>query len=159
MAHVTIEYVIMLPILILQIILFPLTASWIMNIWVESRRSLALEEVAGHLGSTIQQVYFTLNHATVSELKFIQKPEVPQFIEDIPYIVSATLKTVQSSPNSSRILELTLKLKGAGTTVKTTVLLGQNAVWQESTFISNSANACIQAEKYSNGTIGLRFGE
>lgn len=159
MAHVTIEYVIMLPILILQIILFPLTASWIMNIWVESRRSLALEEVAGHLGSTIQQVYFTLNHATVSELKFIQKPEVPQFIEDIPYIVSATLKTVQSSPNSSRILELTLKLKGAGTTVKTTVLLGQNAVWQESTFISNSASACIQAEKYSNGTIGLRFGE
>ncbi|MEM2280902.1 MAG: hypothetical protein QXZ68_02800, partial [Candidatus Bathyarchaeia archaeon] len=60
MAHITIEYVIMLPILIMQILLFPLTASWLMNIWVDSRRTLALQEVASHLGSVIQQVYFIL---------------------------------------------------------------------------------------------------
>jgi len=69
MGHVTIEYMIMLPILILQIFLFPLTANWLMNIWVDSRRTLALQDVAGHLGSTIQQLYFSLNHETISNGK------------------------------------------------------------------------------------------
>ena len=157
MAHITIEYVIMLPILILQIILFPLTASWLMNVWVDSRRNLALEEVASHLGSTIQQVYFTLNHETISAGTFRQKPDVPPFIEDYPYTGNATLKSVSGS-SSVKILELTLRLKGVGKSVSTTVLLGQNVVWQESTFVSNSANACITAVKFSNGTIALRFG-
>jgi len=130
-----------------------------MNVWVDSRRNLALEEVASHLGSTIQQVYFTLNHETISEVhNFTHTPEVPKFIEGIPYIGNATLKTVfDPSLNSSKVLELTLKLKGIETTVKTSVLLGQNAFWKDSTFVSNSTNASIQAEKL-NGTIVLWFG-
>ncbi|MGB9959054.1 MAG: hypothetical protein ACPLKQ_00835 [Candidatus Bathyarchaeales archaeon] len=158
MAHITIEYVIMLPLLILQIILFPLTASWLMNVWVDSRRNLALEEVASHLGSTIQQVYFTLNHETIAAGTFTQKPDVPPFIEDYPYIGNATLKSVAGS-SSAKILEITLRLKGTGTSVSTKVLLGQNVVWQKSTFISNSTDACITAVKFSNGTIALKFGD
>ena len=159
MAHITIEYVIMLPLLILQIILFPLTASWLMNVWVDSRRTLALEEVASHLGSTIQQVYFTLNHDTVSAGTFTQKLDVPPFIEDYPYIGNATLKSAYG-PSSTKILELTLRLKGIGKSVSTKVLLGQNVVWQDSTFMSNSTTqACIKAVKFPNGTIALRFGE
>ncbi|MDW8022246.1 MAG: hypothetical protein RMJ15_00670 [Nitrososphaerota archaeon] len=159
MAHITIEYVITLPILILQIILFPLTASWLMNVWVDSRRSLALEEAADHLGSTIQQVYFTLNHMTVQELSFVQRPDVPKFIEDIPYIGNGTLKTVDPSPGSAKVLELTFRLAGTKIVVKTSVLLGQNAEWTEtSTFISNSTDACIRAWKFPNGTIRLQFG-
>jgi hypothetical protein len=161
MAHITIEYVIMLPILILQIILFPLTASWLMNIWVDSRRTLALQEVASHLGSVIQQVYFTLNHETITvERPITQKPDVPPFIENYPYIGNATLKTVlDPSMNASKVLTITLRLKGTGTKVTTTVLLGQNVVWRESTFISNSTNACIKAQKFANnGTIRLAFG-
>jgi len=158
MAHITIEYVIMLPLLILQIILFPLTASWLMNVWVDSRRTLALEEVASHLGSTIQQVYFTLNHDTVTAGNMTQKPDVPPFIEDYPYIGNATLKSAYG-PSSTKILELTLRLKGVGKSVSTKVLLGQNVVWQESTFISNSTNACIKAWKNAtDGTITLSFG-
>ncbi|MEM2911366.1 MAG: hypothetical protein QXM52_04475 [Candidatus Bathyarchaeia archaeon] len=157
MAHITIEYVIMLPLLILQIILFPLTASWLMNVWVDSRRNLALEEVASHLGSAIQQVYFTLNHDTISAGTFKQKPDVPPFIEDYPYIGNATLKSVAGS-SSAKILEITLRLKGIGISASTKVLLGQNVLWHESTFISNSTNACIRAVKFSNGTIALSFG-
>ncbi|MGB9684120.1 MAG: hypothetical protein ACPL1Z_04225 [Candidatus Bathyarchaeales archaeon] len=160
MAHITIEYVIMLPILILQIILFPLTASWLMNIWVDSRRTLALQEVASHLGSVIQQVYFTLNHETITVGTITQKPDVPPFIENYPYIGNATLKTVlDPSMNASKVLTITLRLKGTGTKVTTTVLLGQNVVWRESAFISNSTNACIIAQKFANnGTIRLAFG-
>jgi len=160
MAHITIEYVIMLPILILQIILFPLTASWLMTIWVDSRRTLALQEVASHLGSVIQQLYFTLNHETITVGTITQKPDVPPFIENYPYIGNATLKTVlDPSMNASKVLTITLRLKGTGTKVTTTVLLGQNVVWRESTFISNSTNACIMAQKFANnGTIRLAFG-
>ena len=149
MAHITIEYVIMVPLLIMQIILFPLTTSWLMNIWVDSRRTLALQEAASHLGSTIQQIYLTLNHTTISAGIVTQKSNVPPFIENYPYIGTATLKTVlDPALNSSKILKITLKLNTIGTTVTTSVILGQMVQWQESTFVSNSTNACIRAEKF-----------
>ncbi|MEM1536497.1 MAG: hypothetical protein QXT10_04725 [Candidatus Bathyarchaeia archaeon] len=159
MAHITIEYIIMLPILIMQILLFPLTASWLMNIWVDSRRNLALQEVASHLGSVIQQVYFTLNHLTITTGSLIQKPDVPPLIENLPYIGNATLKTVlDPKMNSSKVLTITLRLKETKITATTTVLLGPNVIWRESTFISNSPNACIIAQKFQNKTILLAFG-
>lgn len=160
MAHITIEYVILLPLLILQIILFPMTANWLMDIWVDSRRELVLEEIASHLGSTIQQVYFTLNHDTVpTNTNVTHNPNLPPYIEDYPYVGQATLKTDPAS-NSCKLLELTLTLKGAGTTVATTVLLGPNAEWrEESIFVSNSnsTGSWIKASK-KDGIITLQFG-
>lgn len=159
MPHITIEYIIMLPVLILQILLFPLSASWLMNVWVDSRRTLALQEAASHIGSSVQQVYFSLNHTTILAGTVTQKADVPQFIENYPYTGNATLKTVlDPALNSSKILEITFRLIGVGTTVKTSVILGQDAMWRESTFVSNSTNACIMAEKFANGTICLSFG-
>ncbi|MEM2280903.1 MAG: hypothetical protein QXZ68_02805, partial [Candidatus Bathyarchaeia archaeon] len=58
----------------------------------------------------------------------------------------------------SKVLTITLQLKGTRTTATTTVLLGQNVVWRESTYISNSPNACIIAQKFLNKTILLAFG-
>jgi hypothetical protein len=159
MPHVTLEYVILVPVLILQIFLFPLTASWLMNIWVDSRRTLALQEAASHLGSTIQQVYFSLNHETISAGTVTQKPDVPAYIEDYPYAGNATLRTVMDQAlNSSKVLDIMFKLGTVGTTVRTSVILGQNVLWKESMFRSNSTNACIMAEKLTNGTIRLSFG-
>jgi hypothetical protein len=159
MPHITIEYVIMVPLLLLQIFLFPLTASWLMNIWVNSRRTLALNEAASHLGSTIQQIYLTLNHTTISAGVVTQKSNVPPYIENYPYTANGTLKTVlDPALNSSKILKITLKLRTIGTTVTTSVILGQMVQWKESTFVSNSTNACIRAEKFTNGTISLSFG-
>jgi len=159
MPHMTIEYVIMVPVLILQIFLFPLTTSLLMNIWVDSRRTLALQEVASHLGSIMQQIYFSLNHETISAGTVTQKSSVPPFIENYPYTGTATLRTVlDPALNSSKVLEITLKLGTIGTTVTTSVILGQNVLWRESTFISNSTNAGIMAEKVANGTIRLSFG-
>jgi len=159
MPHVTIEYVIMVPVLILQIFLFPLTANWLMNIWVNSRRTLALQEAGSHLGSTIQQIYFSLNHQTISAGTVTQKVDVPPFIENYHYTGTATLRTVlDPALNSSKVLKITLGLRNVGISVTTSVILGQNVLWRESTFISNSTNACIRAEKLVNGTICLSFG-
>lgn len=159
MVHATIEYVIMIPVLILQILLFPLAASWLMNIWVDSRRSLALQEAASHIGSVIQQVYFTLNHETITVNSITQKPDVPPLIENTPYVGNATLRAIMDPAlNSSKVLTITLRLEGTKTTATATVLLGPNAAWQESTFRSNSPNVCIIAQKFQNGTILLAFG-
>lgn len=160
MTHVTIEYMIMIPILIMQIFLFPLTASWLMNIWVDSRRTLALQDAASHLGSTIQQLYFSLNHETISAGTATYLPGLPPFIENHHYIGNATLQTVLDPMlNSSKVLELMLTLATTGTKVTTSVILGPNVLWQASIFMSNSTNACVSAEKFPNGTICLRFGE
>jgi len=159
MPHITIEYAILVPVLILQIFLFPLTTGWLMNTWVDSRRSLALQEAASHLGSTLQQVYLSLNHETISAGTITQKPDVPPYIENSPYVGNATLRTVLDTVlNSSKVLEITFKLQGTGTTVATSVILGQNVMWKNSTFVSNSVNACIMAEKFANGTICMSFG-
>lgn len=65
MAQISIEYMIMIPILILQIFLFPFAATAIMNGWTDSRMTIQLQEVSGHLGSSIQQLYYTMNHESI----------------------------------------------------------------------------------------------
>jgi hypothetical protein len=139
---------IMLPLLILQIFLFPLTASWLMNIWVDSRRTLALQEAASHLGSTIQQLYFSLNHKTISAGTATYSPELPPFIENYYYTANATLHAVSGSEDSSKVLSITLTLAKTKITVTTVVILGPNVQWQQSVFVSNSTNACIKAVKF-----------
>jgi len=160
MPHVTIEYMIMMPVMILQIFLFPIVASTLMNVWVDSRRTLALQDVTSNLGSTIQQLYFSLNHETMPSGNVTYSPGLPPFIEDSYYVGSAALP-MASNPglNSSLYLELTVKLVGTPDSQTTTVILGPNALWQISTFVSNSTYACVNADKLSNGSILLWFGE
>jgi hypothetical protein len=159
MTHITIEYMIMIPVLILQIFLFPLTASWLMNIWVDSRRTLALQEVASHLGSTIQQLYFSLNHETISAGTATYSPGLPPFIENYNYVGNATLRAVSGSADSSKVLSITLTLAKTKIIVTTLVVLGSNVQWQDSSFVSNSTHACVSAMKNATGTITLYFGE
>ncbi len=150
----------MIPILLLQIFLFPFSAAWLMNIWVDSRRDLALQDVASHLGSTIQQIYFSVDHETISAVKVTHSPGLPPFIEDHYYKGTATLRKVSDPElNSSKILELTVALAATTNAVTASVVLGPNATWRESVFISNSTHACVSAEKSVNGTICLYFGE
>jgi hypothetical protein len=159
MPNVTVEYMIMLPLLILQIFLFPITAAWLMNVWVDSRESLTLQDAASHLGSILQQLFFSLNHDTISVGTAAYAAQLPAFIENTYYTGTAIVKTV-SEPfqNSSKVLELTLMLAGNNTSVKTSVVLGPNALWRNSTFVSNSANAYVGGEKFPNSTICLYFG-
>lgn len=161
MPHITIEYMIMIPMLIMQIFLFPLTASVIMNTWVDSRRTLALQDVAGHLSSTIQQLYFSLNHASIPAGKASYAPGLPPMIEDYSYVATGTLRSVASAgPDYTKVVDLVVSLTGTRNSVTTAVILGPNVVWQTSYFLSNSTRASVTAEKTMNGTasiVTLRF--
>jgi hypothetical protein len=148
----------MLPLLILQIVLFPVAASLLMNVWVGSRTTIALQEAANNLGSDMQQIYSELNQPAIPATAVTQKSSVPAFIENYPYTGTATLQAASSSAlNSSKVLTITLTLETTGTKVTTLVILGKNAQWSPSTFESNSTNAGILAQKFANTTICLSF--
>lgn len=158
MPQITIEYMIMIPILIMQIFLFPLTAGWIMTVWVDSRQTLALQEAASHMGSCVHQVYSALNHGSISNGTVRSRLDVPAFIEGYAYMGNATLRALDSVPNSSQVLDITLRFMGNRIEASASVTLGENVVWQSSTFMSNSTDASLIATKMSNGTILLSFG-
>jgi hypothetical protein len=153
MPHVTMEYAIMVPILILQVVLMPLAASWMIDVWVTRRRETGLLDVASHMGSTINQLYFSLNRDEVAAGTTTQSANVPPFIESIPYVVTVSDRKIENST----VIDLYLGLMGVGVTATTRVTLGPNVLWEQSTFVSNATTAGIQVVKLSNGTLSFSF--
>jgi hypothetical protein len=149
------EYVIMVPVLLMQVLLVPMATVWMMDVWVDQRKETALQDVASHLGSTIQQLYLSLNREEAGAGTVTQASNVPTFIESIPYRVDASDRRVENST----IIDLHLALIETSITATTHVTLGSNVLLGEQrTFISNSMNACIKVEKFSNGTLSFSFG-
>ncbi len=156
--QVAIEYLLLVPVLMLQIFIFPYAASLLMNNWAESRRTIEIQEAANHLSSSMQQLYSSVNHDTITAGTVTYKLDLPLYIEHYSYTGNATLRTVSSDPNGSRILEITLKYVGVDISTSVLVTFGGNMQWKNSTFQSYSTSASIIAEKQSNGTIRMYFG-
>jgi len=152
LVQIAIEYMIMMPILILQIFLFPMTASLIMDNWTDYRRTIALEETAGHVGSLLQQIHSSLSHASISTGTISNDLDISPFIEGYAYIGNATLRSVVD-PNSTKTLDITLHLLGTEIKAIASVKFGPDVDWVEnSSFMSNSTSAGVTAQKYWNGT-------
>jgi hypothetical protein len=158
MPNITIEYMILIPLLILQIFLLPYAASAMMSYWTTSSETITLQDAASHLGSSIQQFYLFVNSPALSSTTVTNNLGVPAYINGNAYIGKASLAPVSGS-GSEQVLNLTLSLIGTSISTYSIVDLGQNAQWSPSctTFMSNAPNACINALKYSNGTILLYF--
>lgn len=155
MPQVTIEYMIMVPVMIMQIFLFPIAASVIMNTWVDSRMTIELQETAGHLGSSIQQLYYTMNHASIASGSLTFELDTPPLIEGHYYNI--TLQNATNANTSIKIMNVTLSLAGTNDKTSTLVTLGENADWQNNViFLSNSTTSIIATK--SSGSICLYFG-
>jgi hypothetical protein len=156
LAHITIEYMIMIPVLIMQIFLFPLTATVIMDTWADSRMTIELQTTAGHLSSSIQQLYYTMNHGSISDGSMKITLDVPPLIEGRAY--TTTLSHVTHLDTSYQIMNVTLKLIGTKDQASTLVTLGPNVDWQENlAFNSTSHNLSLVASKTAN-SIWVSFG-
>jgi len=153
--HVTMEYTIMIPILLMQVILIPVATGWMMTVWVDQRREIALQDVASHLGSTVQQLYLSLNREEVGTGIVTQASIFPPFIESIPYSVDASDRRVENGT----IIDLHLAMIGTSITATTYVTMGSNVLLgPQRAFMSNSTSAGIKVEKFSNGTLSFSFG-
>src|SRR5665647_606895 len=120
---------IMIPVLIMQIFLFPLTATVIMDNWTDSRITVELQATAGHLGSSIQQLYYTINHGSMSDGSMKITLDIPPLINGRAY--TTTLSHVTQPDTSYQIMNVTLKIIGTRVQTSTLVTLGQNVDWHE----------------------------
>jgi hypothetical protein len=159
MPHVTIEHVIMIPILLLQIFLFPVVANFLMNTWVNSRNTLVLQEALSNMGSTIQQMYFALDHnTTILSGTTTDQFGLPEYIDGHFYTANATLQPSSAATNPSQVLHITARLATTNLEVTSQVLLGSNARWvSTTTFESNSTSAGAYGDMFGNGTISMGF--
>lgn len=158
MPHITIEYVILVPVLFIQILVFPLAASMMTSNWADSHRDIALEDTANHLASTIQQLYLSINRREISAGTVTQASTLPPTIDSYPYTAVGSLFSPSDS-NSSKILTVSLTLAKFGNTATANAVLGPKVLWQEKTiFQSDSPDASIEVQKFANGTLLFSFG-
>jgi hypothetical protein len=125
--------------------------------WQNSQRDTELLDAAGHLASTIQQLYLTVSRDEILAGTVTQASPVPVTVGLYRYTATGSLST-PSDPNSSRILTLTLTLEEVGNTATAKAVLGPNVEWIDSTLQSSSSTACIVIQKFSNSTLVFSFG-
>ena len=153
MAHITIEYMIMVPVLILQIFLFPYAATVIMNTWTDQHRSLELQEIAGHLSSTVQQLYFTMNRASNGSGCLTSTIDTPPTIDN--YFYNITLHDISNPSSSAKVMKITLNLIGANGESSSLITLGNNAAWQDGAVFRS--NVTLISATDQSGSIWLSF--
>jgi hypothetical protein len=159
LGQVAIEYMIMIPVLILQIFLFPIVASAVMGGWTDSRMNLQLQDVAENLGSSIQQLYYSVNHATISNGSFTCKLNIPTYISDNQknYNYTITLGNGTNPTGSAKIINLTLKIVGTNVATSRLVTLGDNIGWQSNLTTNRFLISTINITKTPSGSIWLSF--
>jgi hypothetical protein len=154
---VAIEYVILIPLLFTQVIVFPFVASTMVSSWQDSQRDVELQDAADHLASTIQQLYLTINNEDILAGTVTQASTLPVTVSSYPYTATGSLSS-PSDPDSTRILTVTLTLEELGNTATAAAVLGPNVQCTQSTLRSNSADASIDVQKFSNSTLVFSFG-
>jgi hypothetical protein len=152
---VTIEYVILIPLLFTQVIVFPFVASTITSNWQNSQRDIELQDAANHLASTIQQLYLTVNRDEVLECTVNQSSPVPITVASYPY--NATCSLSNPPTGYSKVLTVTLTLDEVSNTATSLAVLGPNVEWMPSTLRSTSTDSSINIEK-ENGVLTFSFG-
>ena len=158
MPSVAIEAVILAPLLVVQILLFPFVATTMSSYWENATRDVTLQETASQMGSTIQQLYLSLSRAEVSVGTATQASAFPAEIDGHSYNATGSLRS-SLEPNSGKILLLNLMLEDFGNTATTQTSLGSNVSWNEnSVYRSSSPNASIKVQKFTNGTLLFSFG-
>ena len=155
MTSVAIEYVILIPLLFTQVIVFPFVASTMTSSWQNSQRDIELQDAADHLASTIQQLYLTINRDEILAGTVTQASTLPVTVSSYPYNATGSLSTPPDG--SAKILTVTLTLDDVGNTATASAVLGTNVQWIDSTLRSNSADASINVEK-EDGTLTFSFG-
>jgi hypothetical protein len=148
--NVTIEYVILIPLLFTQVIVFPLVASTMTTSWQNSQRDIELQDAANHLASTIQQLYLTLNRDEILACSVTQASPLPVTVGSYPYSATCLLH--------DNIITVTLTLDDVDNTATASAVLDDNVNWTDSTLRSNSDDASINVNKDEDGTLTFSFG-
>jgi hypothetical protein len=149
---------IMIPVMILQIFLFPYVAVMLMDGWTSSRQTIELQDIASQLGSTVQQMYYIINHASVSSGSASMNValSIPETVDNTAYTV--TLSHASNIDSAYQVMNITLHINKGSAVTSTLVTLGDNINWQNNiAFSSLTRNLTFSATKTAN-TITLTLG-
>jgi hypothetical protein len=123
-----------------------------MNTWQVSTTTIQLQTTSGQMGSSIQQLYYTMNHGSISDGSMKITLDVPPIINGRAY--TTTLSHVTHSDTSYQIMNVTLKIIGTKVQTSTLVTLGQNVDWHENlAFNSTSHDLSLIATKTANSIL------
>jgi hypothetical protein len=127
-----------------------------MNTWADSSMTLQLQETAGHMGSSIQQLYYTMNHASVPNGTMTITLDTPPLIQGHAY--TTTLSHATNLDTSLQIMNVTLNLIGTRDQTSTLVTLGQNVDWQENLAFNSTVHSLTMVAQKTSNSIWLSFG-
>ena len=158
MVSVTIEYVILIPLLFTTVIVFQLVADRITSENQESQLTIELQNVANHMASTIQQLYLTINGEEILTGTVTQASPVPVTVGSYPYTVEGSL--YDPGDGSAKVFHTILTLDDIDITVYASAVLGPNVQWSDSTLRSTYVDASINVQKLDDTehTIIFSFG-
>lgn len=145
----------MVPVLILEIFLFPFVATVIMDNWMDAQRNLELQDIAGNIGSSIQQLYYTISRADDSGTMQLNL-DIPQSVNQYAYTV--TFGQAPQVDTSYKVMNVTLQFISAEGSSSSLVTLGNDIVWQNNlSFNSTTPSLSFVATK-SGGNVVLTLG-
>ncbi len=145
----------MVPVLILEIFLFPFVATVIMDNWMDAQRNLELQDIAGNIGSSIQQLYYTISRADDSGTMQLNL-DIPQSVNQYAYTV--TFGQAPQVDTSYKVMNVTLQFISAEGSSSSLVTLGNDIVWQNNlSFNSTTPRLSFVATK-SGGNVVLTLG-
>lgn len=145
MAQVSIEYMIMVPALILQIFLLPYVANVMMSSWEDDRIDIQLNEIVGNLGSSVQQLYYTMNRELISSGSLtIQLYTPPRIISSSGnYSYTIDIQNASAFSGYAQIMNITVSLFEGERKASTLVTLGENADWDDASFVSDDVSIVV----------------
>ena len=127
-----------------------------MNTYVDSRMTIEIQEIAGHTASSIQQLYYSIDHGSISDGSMKITLDIPPLVEGYAY--TTTLSHVAHQDTSYQIMNVTLKLFGSKDQASTIVTLGQDVDWQENLAFNSTAHSLSMVATKTANSIWLSFG-
>jgi hypothetical protein len=156
LAHITIEYMIMIPVLIMMIFIFPFVATVIMGTWTQSITTMELQTTAGHMSSSIQQLCYTINYGSYINGTMKITLAVPTLIQGHTY--TTTLSHVTHTDSSFQLMNVTLKIVGGEAQASSLITLGSNINWQENLAFNSTAHLLSLGANKTANSVWLFFG-
>jgi len=108
------------------------------------------------MGSSIQQLYYTMNHASVPNGEMTITLDTPPLIQGHAY--TTTLSHATNLDTSLQIMNVTLNLIGTRDQTSTLVTLGQNVDWQENLAFNSTVHSLTMLAQKTSNSIWLSFG-
>jgi len=151
MTSVVMEHIILTSLMLIVIMIFPLTANYVVANYVNLQREVVAQGALNQLTSTVQQLGYTLSQEDISPCNVTMSGPLPQTIDSNTYHIFAT------TTDGGKNLTLSLFLPALDLQINKTIILSSNTVWKNSEYSSLSTASALNIEKFVNGTLLFSF--